>query len=619
LDPGKGEGGVSGALGACDFGSDTGNVMAPMSGCRRFCEGFLFAVNTAGVDIVTKPIKKTTYASSSTGLTRRAVLGTSTGVMLAALTGNKSKSSGAAANTFDAVEAIMAGEKRRKKTGQVAGAVESNHNNTLYIMPIWEGGLDNPHTTDSQYRKQIRKMKTAFGEGNTYNKLGFASIYSIGNVPLLLRQLKMFREEGIHRGVIFAMQTHNNGITNPNGDFRNYQWRLNGKTWRGAPGHPDGRDTLVVTPSRYAEAVRVEMREKARRWAREIKKAMRAYPGVISIINIIIEEELAIGGVISNAYLADYSPFAVTEFRDWLCHRGLYAPGAQYAGQGAPEAIVGAFIKSYGNWASPFYHDPSPENSDGRGKTFNETFGTKFKTWTLAYWDLTRFPDPITDSNFDPMPKAGKGFTSGGFDAPRVRNHSNWWRAWDWTYQGHHNTFPPGNPGHPAYGFRECEVAHFVRDVADLLLAEGLPKELIYAHQIPAELLGDAPAGARRALSSASTIWSGYLPQNGHVGITRFGPLNPSLITQYAKNWGIFEWHPAPNESPNSPALYDIALKDLRLFVANGCRALFPGWWHSKRIGKTFPLNDSGFARAINKFLSEQPDAPHPILKNASL
>ncbi len=533
------------------------------------------------------------------GLTRRHVLAASAGAILA---------SGVSA-AADSVTAIMAGENNGGASAHARP--KPDHSNTFYIMPIWEGALDRPDTTDDEYRQQIAKMKQEFGTGNDYNKLGFASIYAAGNLPLLLRQLKIFQTHGIHRGVIFAMQTHDGGLTNPNGDLRNYQWRLNGKTWRGMPGPVQGRDTLVVTPSRYAPAIREEMRRKAKRWAGEIKTAMRAYPGVITVINFSIEEELAIGGATSDEYLGDYSPFAIAEFRDWLRHRGLYAPGAQYAGQGAPEVITGPFISMDGIEVSPFYDDPTPDNSNGTGRTFNATFGTDFKSWDLAYWDLEKYPDPITDPHFNPSPKSGKGFTAGGFDAPRVRNHSRWWKAWNWTYQGNNNSFPPGNPAHPAYGFRECEVAHFVRDVASLLIAEGLPKELLYAHQIPAELLGDAPAGARRALSSASTIWSGYLPQNGHVGITRFGNLNPLLVTQYSHDWGIFEWHPAPNQPPDSPALYKVTLRDLRKFVFNGCHVLFPGWWHQDRVGKTFPLNDSNVAKAIHTFLAEQPNTPH--------
>ncbi len=550
-------------------------------------------------------LNKLETISGVQGLTRRELLAASAGAILG--TG-----AGAAA---DSVTTIMAAENNSGFSAMTRS--QPDHSHTFYIMPIWERGLDDPEITIAEYRRQIAKMKKEFGPGNRYNKLGFASIYAAGNLPLLLRQLKVFQENNIHRGVIFAMQTHNGGVTNSNGDLRNYQWRLNGKTWRGVgksvASHRQlaGRDTLVVTPSRYAAAVRTEMARKAKAWAGDIKKAMKAYPGVIAVINFTIEEELAEGGILGDQYLGDYSPFAITEFRDWLCHRGLYAPGARYAGQGAPEAVVGKFINFSGHRVSPFYNDPTPDHSNGRGKTFNEIFGTNFQTWTLAYWDLTAFPEQITDPKFNPMPHSGRGYTSGGFDAPRVRNHSRWWRAWDWTYQGHNNMYPPGNPSHPAFGFREFEVAHFVQDVGGMLIAEGLPKELLYAHQIPGELLGDAPGGARRALSSASTIWSGYLPQNGHVGITRFGSLDPNYITQYSRDWGIFEWHPAPNQPPDSPALYNAALRDLRKFVFNGCHVLFPGWWHSARTGKTFPLNDSNLAKAIGTFLAEQPNAPH--------
>ncbi|MGC8560268.1 MAG: hypothetical protein ACP5O1_06260, partial [Phycisphaerae bacterium] len=128
-----------------------------------------------------------------------------------------------------------------------------DHSNTLYIMPLWGGGLEPHSITDDEYRQQIAKMKREFGPGNDYNRLGFASIYATGNLQLLLRQLKVFQQENIHRGVIFALQTHDiqgGNVSNPNGDLRNYQWRLNGKTWRGVPGPVVGRDTLVVTPSR---------------------------------------------------------------------------------------------------------------------------------------------------------------------------------------------------------------------------------------------------------------------------------------------------------------------------------------------------------------------------------
>lgn len=63
-----------------------------------------------------------------------------------------------------------------------------------------------------------------------------------------------------------------------------------------------GERRTGITPSRYAKAIREEMRRKAKRWAGDIKTAMRAYPGVISVINFAIEEELAIGGATSGLF-----------------------------------------------------------------------------------------------------------------------------------------------------------------------------------------------------------------------------------------------------------------------------------------------------------------------------
>lgn len=183
--------------------------------------------------IMTKKMGTLENIPASCGLTRRQLLAASAGAILTSGVGAVADSVTA---VMEAANNINAADKSRMK---------SDHSNTFYIMPLWESGLDVPKITDDQYRQQIAKMKKEFGPGNNYNKLGFASIYNAGNLPLLLRQLKVFQENNIHRGVIFAMQTHDGGLTNPNGDLRNYQWRLNGKTWCGMPGPVQGRGALV--------------------------------------------------------------------------------------------------------------------------------------------------------------------------------------------------------------------------------------------------------------------------------------------------------------------------------------------------------------------------------------
>lgn len=393
------------------------------------------------------------------------------------------------------------------------------------------------------------------------------------------------------------------------------QWRLDGIHWQGAygPGGADGnmetpsepRDWMVPTPSRLATPLRAEYEKRAVASAKNIVPVIKSSPDVIKVVNIVIEGELAIGGGKSDDYLADYSPFAVTEFRDWLRHRGIYDPKGAYAGQGAPTQIVGPFITVGGSKVSPFYDDPTPADSNGTGQSFNAVFGTDFTTWDLKYWDLTRFPAPITDLKFNPSPASGLGATPGGFDAPRVRNASNWWTAWSWDYHDRGDTFPPGNPSAPAYGFRQFEVRNWVADQAQTFVRAGVPADLIFAHQIPGEFLNP-----ERTRSSASTIWSGYLPSSGNLGITLFGRAKVPQITQYSKRWGIFEWHPAYNKAADSDELYNAGYDsfDAYYLYNNDAYVLFPGWWHKagKPRATKFLLEDSRFADSIRDWRGQR-------------
>ena len=173
-----------------------------------------------------------------------------------------------------------------------------------------------------------------------------------------------------------------------------------------------------------------------------------------------------------------------------------------------------------------------------------------------------------------------------------------------------------GNPAHPAFGFRQFEVKHFVEDMFAIAAEAGLPKNEFFAHQIPGEAVGTP-----RCRSSASPAWTGYLEINGSVGITQFGPTDVTRLTQYANldpnspGWGIFEWHPLYKAGPQDQELYDIALRDLLNYYQNGCHHLFAGWWHlAEEVPKEkiFHLRDSLFAKAIHDFLATRPDKPFP-------
>jgi hypothetical protein len=336
--------------------------------------------------------------------------------------------------------------------------------------------------------------------------------------------------------------------------------------------------------------------------AKALRRVMDEYPGVIVAVNASIEEELATGGEKRDGLLADYSPYAVTEFRDWLRHTGKYDDTVgQYAGQGAPPEIVGPFARIKGVLRSQFYDDPNPAESNGTGRSFDQWFGAKFSTWTLRYWDLKKFPAPITDTLFSPSPSAGPGATPGGFDAPRRRDPADkFWNAWSWDVPDHGGQYPPGNPDRPAFGFRQFEVKHFVSDVLREAIKSGIPAAMLYAHQIPGEEVSPS-----RVRSGGDPIWTGRYEPSGALGITRFGPIDVSKLTQYSRDWGIFEWHPAPDRKPDDPAVYDATMQALDADVPAGGRVFFAGWWKARgELDAVMPLNDSRFAAALHDWIA---------------
>lgn len=482
-----------------------------------------------------------------------------------------------------------------------------NFNNSFYILAIWD---DMVSADESRVRAEFRDLKKEFGKGNRYFKIGFSHMFR-HDAPHLEMECRVAAEERTHVGVMMPYQTHSMKwyASTVERDFRGYQWRLDGVHYKGTEGG-GAREEGVPSPSRYSTRFRQRVERQVRSWARMVSSVMNKYPQCIGAINGVIEEELAKGGGTNDDLLADYSPFAVAEFRDWLRHRGLYTYGKKYGGEGAPSTLVGPYVRVDGRLRSPFYDDPTPASSNGTGPSFNQAFGTTFTTWDLRYWDLDRFRKRITDPKFDPTPEAGEGHIAGGFDAPRKRDDSAFWKAWSWDIQDRGGEYPPGNPIEPAFGFRQQLVHHYVIDLFRWLVEEGLPAELLFAHQIPGEILGGGTWGANRNRGGATPIYTGFVPSLNTVGITLFGPMNPKAVTQYGENWGIFEWHPAPGLQARDPRLYRRAMTDLNRFFRHKVHVLFPGWWKNDAHNDMFPLQQSAFARAIKDFLAARQEAP---------
>ncbi len=466
--------------------------------------------------------------------------------------------------------------------------------------------------TEAQAQTEMTRLKAQIGQNHGRYHVGFSGIYQ--SAPSLRIHCRLAQKNNLSVGVILAIQTHSGGVPGFKvTDFRDLQWRLDGTTWEGEKvvgknGSVEfpARDWRLPTPSRLCATVHNRAMDAARREAQEIHAVMADYPGVIVAVNASIEEELATGGEHSDGLLADYSPYAVTEYRDWLRHTGIYDDTkGQNAGEGAPPEIVGPFVTINGARRSPFYDDPTPNQSKGTGLSFNAKFGTRFTTWTLRNWDLVKYPAPITNLSFVPAPASGPGCTAGGFDAPRVRVPSDrFWQSWSWDVLDQNGKYPPGNPASPAFGFRQCEVKHFVSDILDQVRRAGIPANLLYAHQIPSEQVS-----ATRCRSGADPLWTGFYAPSGTVGITRFGPINTAGITQYSHNWGIFEWHPAPGAKPDDPALYAATRSQLDTYAAAGGHLFFAGWWtvSGAKSDPIFPLNNSGFGTGMRDWLASRP------------
>lgn len=526
--------------------------------------------------------------------------------------------SGTAGSTIDLDYASL------QYTGELPRA---DANNARYFLTL-NSAFMLGNFPDSRFQELLDQM----GTNKIYTRIGAGDIVDQGQISSMAGGLPRFQNFGMRYLPIFT-----NPASGAQRDFleatdlREFQWRLNGTTWTGSVNIESwggDRNYKRMTYSRLAPLQTAYQNQRAAGWAHDLLAQIADYKQIVPVFNVQVESELPSGGETDDAQLGDYSPYAITEFRDWLLHKGIYdATSGSHAGDGATAPIVGTFLDFNGVMRSQFYDDPSPADANGTGVSFNTRFGTNFTTWALRYWDLTAFPTAITDPNFDVSPESGTGFTVGGFDAPRVRVAANkFWQAWSWdTFdQGGAYNWPTGNPAQPAFGFRQNLVRNYGRDTIANLVTAGLPADHIFLHQIPGEFIS---AGRNR--SGATPIWTGYSEQSGMLGLTRFGIVpNLNAMMQYVnlttkrnRGWGFFEWHPNPADTAGTQRdtaayienSYNVTFKELGNLVSNRLRVLTPGWWDISGTGfnwNTFPTWKSGMVEAIKAYTQQYPDVP---------
>jgi hypothetical protein len=375
-------------------------------------------------------------------------------------------------------------------------------------------------------------------------------------------------------------------------DVRNAQWFADG--WIADPGSavtPDVPPTAWITPSRYARLLRARMEEGTRVVGSRLAARMMEYPDTLLTVSgdgeveFSFERSSPAGERFSPQPLyADYSPFMVQEFRDWIQQRN-------YQG------------------------DRSPSTDDDRdGHTFNRDFKTTFTTWRLRYFDSS---GPIPYSRYramtEKLPSDGVDFLEGGFDAPRVqRTGDKYWELW--------------------MQFRRDAIGNYVRDFASWITTSPAPNSTFtvppshfYSHQIPADFLFGQKKN-QRLESSASPASTAFIAPIGSAGVTAFNTFDGrnhsrtateelfKLLSTSSLHWGVFEYNlsvPAGsgiNAGPSSDMDYYMA--ELRKLYEYRPHVIVPFAWTDNPDLKTMDIQNSTFEAALSRFIAEVGNIP---------
>jgi hypothetical protein len=262
--------------------------------------------------------------------------------------------------------------------------------------------------------------------------------------------------------------------------------------------------------------------------------------------------------------LADYSPFMVAEFRDWIRN-------------------------------SRYARDASPATDDDHdGHTFNSDFRQQFRTWRLRYFDAS---GPISYERYralpDKLPKSGEYFIEGGFDAPRQTAPDNpFWKSWQ--------------------EFRVRVIANYQRDFAEWITADGrIPASRYFTHQIPAEYLFEGKDRARLE-TSASPLETAFIPGVGSPGVTVFDAYdgrshsrtsNTAMFKRLegAGDWSIVEY------SPSVPPVADENhyLTSLMMLYSFHPSMIVPFAWTNAEQHNPYRIQNTAYETALRKFVQE--------------
>jgi len=374
-------------------------------------------------------------------------------------------------------------------------------------------------------------------------------------------------------------------------DRRNVQWYHDQEV---APGW--------VTYSRYARRLRRVQEAYVRMFGTLMAERMAQHPDLLVAVTGDGETEMSYDRFRDGQDLrdpvkgprvswADYSPFAVAEFRDWLRGEGLYAPGQAFAADAHPDA-------------TRYRGDRSPADDTNRdGHTLNGDYGTTFTTWALRYadWSLS---DAETTGALAASVKGPGDTQPGGFDPPRVRAEGQpWFDVW--------------------VRFRQALILHYTRDVArwvtegfgaDPTARRGIPRDRWYSAQVPTDMLFGIPPsdGGVRLFTSGSAHSTADIRPYGTPGVTGYtvnfgrdgadGPYARTVVHAAPRmkamggRWAIVEWNPSDPWS-RGRAVYD---EEMAVLLQHRPTLLMP----YKLNDGHYRVYDSGFEPSLKAFVT---------------
>ena len=493
-----------------------------------------------------------------------------------------------------------------------AQAVPGIDRRITYVLPQWLEFL-----TATDVAPQASRLRSTLGEGPRV-RVGFTTYISIVMAPVDPADTDAVRaalgptfaqvDEAIARAkaggipICLSFVTAIRGGTDALQDAAQSEDRRN-MQWHGDNSLASGWTTF----SRYA-------RKQARiqeAFIREVGKflagRMLQYPDIVVAASGDGEIELSgreIEGSGGALLIADYSPFAIAEFRDWLRGTGLYAPGQPFAG----EAYASAWRYA----------------SDASIATLRADFGVGFDTWALKYNDWSLADDPLADPRSIPLSSVPGGAfepaiaNPNGFDPPRAHQRGDPWSdLWDqframmvWRYN--------------------LAFARWITTSADPSTGATVPGERWFSDQIPADyLFGGTPASPNGRLDlSASPIWTADISPYGSMGITSFNVNFTALGLGYGRTlagaapvvaarrvrWGIFEWNPSVPPS-STRAIYD---EEMALVERYRPSLLAPFLWNAASLSAPeYGVDGTLFADSLRDLITRLNHVPLTLSDSA--